>query len=194
MAEARFEDCKQGNAMGTRWHGMIFCLAAIAFVTGVLPDRSYSQSLPMIVEAAWSRATPPTAKVGAVYLTVKNTGSVNDRLIGGGTPLAVRVEFHEMGIQNGVNFMKKIDGLDIPALGKIAFEPGGLHLMLIGLIGRLEEGQTYPLELHFEKAGIVKEEVVVKGFAARAHKAGSCPKTHAGHAQCEDGASHVQSQ
>jgi hypothetical protein len=58
---------------------------------------------------------------------------------------------------------------------------GGQHLMLIGLTGRLEEGQTFPLDLHFEKAGIVKVVVTVKSIAARAYRVGPSSKHHAKH-------------
>lgn len=53
--------------------------------------------------------------------------------------------------------------------------------MLFGLTGRLVEGQTYPLELHFEKAGIVKVFVTVDSIAARAYRAGPSLKSDAKH-------------
>ena len=179
--------------MEMAWRAVIFCLAVLLFAAAVLPVASAPKSPKIIVEAAWSRTTPPTAKVGAVYLTVRNTGSKSDRLFDGQTPVAARVEIHEMGTRDGAGFMRKIDVLDIPASGTVTFEPGALHLMLIGLTGRLVEGQTYPLDLHFEKAGIVKADVTVKGFAARSHKTGPFSKTHAEHSQREHRRSHVYS-
>jgi len=43
--------------------------------------------------------------------------------------------------------------------------------MLLGLTGLLEEGQTYPLELKFKKAGNLKMGIMVMSIATRAHKA-----------------------
>jgi len=180
--------------METAWRAVNFCLAALALVIGALPVASDAQSPKIIVEAAWSRATPPTAKVGAVFLTIKNSGSASDRLVHVQTPVAARVEIHEMGTRAGVGFMRKVDGLDIPASGTVIFQTGGMHLMLIGLTGRLVEGQTYPLDLHFKKAGIVKADVTVKGLTARSFKSGPFSKTDAEHSQREHRGNHVYSQ
>jgi hypothetical protein len=69
----------------------------------------------------------------------------------------------------------------LASAGSVIFETGGLHLMLIGLTGRLVEGQTYPLELHFEKAGIVKVLVTNDSIATRAYRAGPSSKSDAKH-------------
>src|SRR3954462_1328161 len=50
----------------------------------------------------WSRATPKGAQVGAGYLTITNTGSEPDRLIGGSLTDAGRVEIHQDTIEGGV--------------------------------------------------------------------------------------------
>jgi len=38
---------------------------------------------------------------------------------------------------------------------QVAFDPGGMHIMLVGLKQPLKEGQTFPLTLTFRKAGKV---------------------------------------
>ena len=60
--------------------------------------------------------------------------------------------------------------VDVPAGGKTALEPGGLHVMLIGLKAPLKEGDKFPLTLTFAKAGKVDVEVIVeKPGAATGH-------------------------
>jgi len=54
------------------------------------------------ISQPWSRATPKGAQVGAGYLTITNTGSEPDRLIGGSLADAGRVEIHEDTIEGGV--------------------------------------------------------------------------------------------
>jgi copper(I)-binding protein len=44
--------------------------------------------------------------------------------------------------------------------------PGGLHIMLIGLKAPLKQGETFPLTLTFAKAGTTTVEVVVQGPGA----------------------------
>ncbi len=48
------------------------------------------------IENLWARATPNGAKVGGGYLTIKNDGTAADKLTGGSSPIAQKVEIHEM--------------------------------------------------------------------------------------------------
>ncbi len=45
--------------------------------------------------------------------------------------------------------------MEIPAGWQVTFEPGGLHVMLIGLHQDLEPGDVFTLTLEFENAGSV---------------------------------------
>lgn len=48
--------------------------------------------------------------------------------------------------------MQQVSKLDIPAGGTLTLEPGGNHIMLIGLVKPLVAGDTYTATLQFEKA------------------------------------------
>ena len=113
----------------------------------------------------WTRATPPGAPTAAGFLTIENPGDAADRLLGGSTEVADRVEIHEMSMANGVMTMRRLDeGLSIPPGGAVALEPGGYHLMLIGLGAPLAPGDTVPLTLTFERAGEVAVELTVEAI------------------------------
>ena len=85
----------------------------------------------LVIEGAWSRATPAGANVGAGYLVIKNGGTVADRLVGGTTDAARALEFHTMTVKDGMMTMEHIaDGLLIEPGKSIAFTPGGYHIML----------------------------------------------------------------
>ena len=73
------------------------------------------------------------------------------------------VELHQMQMQGDVMRMRQVDAIDIPANKSVALEPGGLHIMLVGLKAPLKEGDRFPMTLTFEKAGEVKVDVVVEG-------------------------------
>ena len=60
----------------------------------------------LVITQAWSRATPGGAKVGGGYLTIENKGTAPDRLIGGASDAAGKVEVHEMTMNNGVMTMR----------------------------------------------------------------------------------------
>jgi len=125
------------------------------------------------ISDAWSRATPPGAKIAAGYLTIRNQGAAADRLIGASSPAAARVEPHVTEKQGEVMRMREVKGYDVPAKGSYELRPGGAHLMLVDIKRPLKEGDKVPLVLRFQKAGEVKVDLEVKALGA--------PAGHGGH-------------
>ena len=106
----------------------------------------------------------------AAYLTIENSGSEPDRLVGASSPAAKTVEIHEMVDDGGTMRMRPLaDGLAIPANATTTLEPGGYHIMLIDLKAPLKAGDRFPLDLTFEKAGRRQVEVVVGTAPAAGH-------------------------
>jgi copper(I)-binding protein len=100
---------------------------------------------------------------GAAYFLIENAGSEADRLILAAADVADVVEIHEIADNNGVMEMRPLaDGLEIPAGETVALEPGGYHIMLIGLKDDLTAGMTFDLILTFEHAGEVVVPVTVQ--------------------------------
>lgn len=56
----------------------------------------------LVISQAWSRATPAGAKVASGYLTIANKGAAPDRLLGGSSDAAAKVDVHEMASNGGV--------------------------------------------------------------------------------------------
>lgn len=108
----------------------------------------------LAVSGGWVRATLPNQKAASAYLTVANAGSAPDRLLSASSPAAERVEIHSMSVLDDVMTMRPVpEGLEVPAGGSVALEPGGFHLMLMGMAEPLAEGAAVPLTLSFERAG-----------------------------------------
>jgi len=123
----------------------------------------------LVITQAWSRATPGGAKVGGGYLTIENKGTVPDRLIGGSSDAAGKVEVHEMTMNNGVMTMRPLEkGLTIEPGKTVKLAPGGFHLMLMDLKGPLKQGDKLPITLEFEKAGKVQISLDVQAVGAQA--------------------------
>ena len=117
---------------------------------------------------AYSRATAPNAPVGGGYLTITNTGTSDDRLIGATTPAAGVVQLHEMKMDGDVMKMtEQSDGIVIPAGETVTLAPGGLHLMFMQLTDRLIEGESLPVTLTFEQAGSVEIDLAIGSPSAR---------------------------
>lgn len=113
------------------------------------------------ISAPWARATPPGATTGAVYLTVENAGAA-DRLVGASSDAAERAEIHIHEHSAGMMRMKQVNGIDIGTGEAIAFEPGGRHIMLIGLIRPLVPEATLELVLRFASGTEVTVAVPIR--------------------------------
>jgi iron complex transport system substrate-binding protein len=121
---------------------------------------------PVEIGSGWARPTAPGTTVGAGYLEIRNLGAVADRLVGASSPRATRVEMHESHLEGGIARMRAVAGLALPAGASLRFEPGALHLMLVGLTAPLVAGQRLPIVLRFERAGAVATTLEVREPAA----------------------------
>lgn len=148
----------------------LLSLAAAVVLAAAAPALAKDvKAGPLRIENPWARPTPPGAPTGGAYMTIVNTGAQADRLVGGASPVAARLEVHEMSMDGGVMRMRKLDGLTIPPGASVALKPGGHHVMLIGLKRPLKIGETVPATLRFEKAGEVAVEFTVQPPPAPAH-------------------------
>lgn len=119
----------------------------------------------LVISGAFSRATPKMAMTGIGYATISSLGEA-DRLIGFTSPACERPELHTHINDGGIMRMREVEAIDIPAGGEVRLEPGGLHMMLIGLTQQLVEGESIAATLIFEKAGEVPVTLEIKGPGA----------------------------
>jgi copper(I)-binding protein len=135
--------------------------AGLMFVAFAAQAQEYKAG-DVTIEHVWAR--PTANKLGAAYVTIKNSGKDADTLKSASSPAADKAEVHEhIHDANGVMKMRAVEGgVAVPAGGTVAFQPGGYHIMLIGLKNNLEEGQTVPLKLSFAHAGDVDVQIKVE--------------------------------
>ena len=123
----------------------------------------------LTIEQPWSRATPGGAKVAGGFLTIRNAGPAPDRLVGGSTGIAGRVEIHETTMADGISRMRELDqGIAVSPGGAVELKPGGYHLMFQDLKQPLKEGDRFTAILRFEHAGERPVEFRVEGVGTRA--------------------------
>ena len=115
----------------------------------------------LAVTDAWARATPPGAPVAAVYLVIDNAGGKADRLLSVSSDRAERSEVHTIVHDGDLVKMRRADPLPIGAGERVVFEPGGTHVMLIGLKSPLVEGESLALVMNFDTAGTRHVEALV---------------------------------
>lgn len=148
----------------------------MSFVRSALVAAAFSISLPFLasaqqpagqgsgpisVDAGYSRAMLPVAKVGGGYLTIVNAGDA-DRLVSVSSDRAGSVQIHQMKMDGGVMEMREMkDGIAVPAHGSLELKPGGYHLMFMDVAKPFKEGETIAATLVFEKAGPVDVKLAV---------------------------------
>lgn len=157
-------------------------LALVAALCLAMPALAHDTAKPAAmavgnieISGAFSRATLPNAPVGGGFLTITNMGAEDDTLVAASAPIAAETQIHEMAMEGEVMKMRQLkDGIVLPAGESVTLEPGGLHIMFMGLNTALAEGETVPLTLTFARAGTITIDMPVGATAADA-------PAHAGH-------------
>ncbi|HST44229.1 MAG TPA: copper chaperone PCu(A)C [Luteimonas sp.] len=126
------------------------------------------------VALPWARAVPPGAPVAAGYLTIRNRGTHQDRLVSVRTSSAERVEIHAMRMEDGVARMRALaDGLPIPPGATVSVAPGGYHLMFITPGTAFTAGGEAQVTLVFAEAGELQVVFEVRPMGDIAAPAGA---------------------
>lgn len=141
-----------------RWHlarghplrGLAVLAATVPVLFGLASDRPA-----ITVDGLWIAEPPPGANVAAGYGAIVNHGAHNDRLVSVSAEISHTSEFHGMTMrEDGVVEMRPFDdGLEIPPYGPLVLEPGGIHIMFMGLRERPVDGDRIVVTLVFDRAG-----------------------------------------
>jgi hypothetical protein len=136
-------------------------LFALTFaITTAAAAHDYMQGDIRIMKP-WSRPLPAVSVNGAAYMTIMNKGATPDRLLSVSTPAARKAELHNHTMEGGLMKMRPVGAMEIAPGNAAALQPGGLHIMLMGLAEPLVEGHSFPLTLNFERAGNIEVTVVI---------------------------------
>lgn len=142
-------------------------LPVLLMLAPLLASCGENATSDIAVSDVWARAS--VTNTGAAYATIENRGGADDRLIEALSPVAERVEIHDMTMEGMVMKMRKLDALPVKAGEAVTLAPGGKHIMLIGLHGPVEEGASVPLTLVFEKAGKIELSAPVRPAGGVGH-------------------------
>lgn len=120
-------------------------LTAIALSFAVLAGPALAQ---VKIEDPWVRATVPQQKVTGAFMRI--TSAQDARLVSVQSPLAGKVELHEMAMQNDVMKMRPVAAVELPAGTAVELKPGAHHIMLFDLQRPMVEGESVPFMLVIE--------------------------------------------
>ena len=138
--------------------------AALAFTATGLAACGGSSDGALAVNDSWTKATdgPMTGSFG----TLVNSTDAEITVTGASSPVAGMVELHETTMVGGEMVMQpKPGGFVVPAGGSLALEPGGNHVMLMGLTGAIAPGQEVPITLTLSNGESLTYTTVAKDFA-----------------------------
>ncbi|MCF7983873.1 MAG: copper chaperone PCu(A)C [Thiohalocapsa sp.] len=103
----------------------------------------------------YARAVPPGQPNSAVFMQIENGGSEDRALVSAQSPAADVVELHTHRMQDGMMQMRRVERIALPAGETVTLEPGGLHVMLIGLKQQLSPGDEVDLTLGLDDGSSV---------------------------------------
>lgn len=101
------------------------------------------------VEDAWGRPSPSATENAAFYMTLVG-GAETDSLTTASSDACSMTELHETSMNDGQMSMAPVeDGIEVPADSTVMLEPGGLHVMCMGVVEPLEAGDSVDVQLGF---------------------------------------------
>jgi copper(I)-binding protein len=137
-------------------------ITALVLAILPLPLLAGQAARSIAVEGAYVRAVPPGQPNSAAFLTLSNGDDADHALVAGRSDAAQTVELHTHIVDEGVMRMRRIERIDVPAGREQVLEPGGLHIMLIGLERQLQAGDEVSLTLEFEDGSSIELQAPVR--------------------------------
>lgn len=153
------------TALPRSWWGLpLAALTVLALATLLACDDEGDDEAGSAIEVSNARARFTTTDVGAVYFDIRSTGA-GDRLLGASAAIAADTQVHEIVSEGGSSMMQQVEGgIPIDPGGHVSLQPGGYHVMVLGVDEIPEPGTTFELVLEFERSGRMTITVHVQEF------------------------------
>jgi copper(I)-binding protein len=100
----------------------------------------------------------PIGDLAAGFLVISNSGKAPDKLTSVSSTLSDNISIHKTVNQR----MEEVTSFTIPAGGKLDLERGGSHVMFADIKHPVKKGQSFTVELHFQKTPPITITVPVK--------------------------------
>lgn len=140
----------------------------------------------LTVGDAWIRTAPPKAPL-AGYMTLENRSGAARVLVSASSSDFGQVTLHRVERVAGSIAMTETSAVQVPAHGRLVFEPGGYHLMLEQPRRPLRVGDSVPVTLRWADGSALATKFEVRGLRgtpedhAAGHDAHSMAEMHGGH-------------
>lgn len=135
-------------------------LAALAAPAHAAPPAACAP----VVRDAWVRMTP-TMPMGAGYFVLENRCRAPAAVVGADSPDFRDVGMHETRVDGGVSRMRALPRVEIAPGARVAFEPGGRHVMLMGAKHPIAVDGRVRIELRMADGRRLAVDAPVRGAA-----------------------------
>jgi copper(I)-binding protein len=114
---------------------LIFSLAACGSDSDGADATSEASTTDVTVTGAWIREPAEGQTVSAAYGVIANNGEEDITLVGASAPIEGTIEIHETIMEDDgtMSMQERTEGFLVPPGGEITLEPGGSHVMIMGI-------------------------------------------------------------
>lgn len=137
-------------------------LAFAAVVAALGAASAMAAGSSITVEQPWMRLIVKS-RPAAGYFTLKNPTDTAVDLTAASSSACGMLMLHQSKDVNGVEQMRPVNSVAVPAHGSLSFAPGGYHLMCMSPAITMKVGATVPVTLTFADGQTVTAQFAVKG-------------------------------
>jgi copper(I)-binding protein len=125
-------------------------LAVVLLIAGLLVSACQAEEEGVEAHDYWMRAAAQGGNT-AMYMLLHNHSPEADEFTGASSDVSETVEVHETTMDaNGTMQMSPVPSVVLGPDAEVYFEPGGLHVMFIGLKQDMNVGDEVQVTLHFK--------------------------------------------
>jgi copper(I)-binding protein len=135
-------------------------LIALLLMTGV------ANAAPLDINDAWFRALPGKLPAGG-YFTAQNNTRRDIAIAGASSDACGMLMIHQSSNKGGMSGMDMVEKVTVPAGAKVAFAPGGYHLMCESPTLKMKIGARVPVLLNLSDGTAVAVAFAVKGATGK---------------------------
>ena len=137
-------------------------LIAVSFVASF---AAYANDIQ--VQDGYIRAVPPSAPVTAAFMQIHNQGDQARSLVSASSAAADAVELHTHTHVDGVMQMRQVEKIDLAPKSTTHLQPGGLHIMLIGLKAPLNMDDKVLVNLKLDDGSLIELNLPIRKVAGQ---------------------------
>jgi periplasmic copper chaperone A len=127
---------------------------------------SVAQAAPVDISGAWFRALPGKLPAGG-YFSAQNNTRRDVAITGASSDACGMLMIHQSSNKGGMSSMDMAERINVPAGSKIAFAPGGYHLMCTDPTSKMKIGAKVSVLLHMSDGNAVAVGFIVKGATGK---------------------------